>query len=194
MKKIILASTSPRRKEILEQIGLEFDIVPSSYKEDMSVLQQPEELAKYLAKQKGKAVSHVYDGASAVIISADTLVAVNGYILGKPSSKEHARQMLQKLSNSTHHVYTGVCIIDTELQESTVFSSSAAITMRNLSANEIDRYIETGEPMDKAGGYGIQGIASMFVTSIEGDYYSIVGLPVQKVVSVLRRYGIKILM
>lgn len=193
MKKIILASTSPRRKDILHQIGLDFDIIPSSYEEDMSLSKTPEDLVQYLAEQKGKVVAQQQNTTAAVIISSDTIVAIDGNILGKPQSREEAKNMLRLISNRTHDVYSGVCVIDTETNDQTVFYSSAKITMRELSEEEIEAYIETGEPMDKAGAYGIQGMGGMFIQSIEGDYYAIVGLPIEQLVLVLRQYGIEIL-
>lgn len=187
MKKIILASGSPRRKEIMEQVGLSIEIMAST-KEETITRKVPAEVVMELAGQKAEDVAaQVHEDA--VIIGADTIVVQDGAILGKPRSMADAVFMLQRLSGKTHAVYTGVCIISKKHNHTVkqkTFYEVTDVTMYPLSDQDIIEYVETGEPMDKAGAYGIQGRAAAFLKKIEGDYYNVVGLPIGRVVQELK--------
>ena len=176
----ILASKSPRRREILANIGLEFDIITADTDES-SNLQDPIKLAEELALRKGQAVFEKLSNEGTVseediIISADTVVACNGEILGKPKDREDAKRMLKLLSGNRHSVVSGVALIQNG--KDYVSHSETLVYFDNISDEDIDRYINTAEPYDKAGGYGIQGFASLWVNRIDGCYFGVVGLPV----------------
>jgi septum formation protein len=191
---IILASSSPRRKDLLTQIGLEFQVVPSDYEEDMTMPLPPLELTVHLAKGKALAVTEQYPNA--IIIGADTIVALGDTILGKPHSEEEAERMLQSLSGTQHNVITGMAVIipaslsPTKTQIIETHISSSTVTLHKLPHQEILNYIATKEPLDKAGAYAIQGYASAFVQKIEGSYSGIVGLPVDSLYVILNKYNI----
>lgn len=191
MKKIILASQSPRRKQLLEQIGLKFEIDPSNYEEDMTLKMEPNKLAEFLSLGKAKDVAQKHKDS--IIISADTIVAIDGEVFGKPKTSERAKYMLQKFSGKAHSVITGFTIIDTEANKEITKSVETKVYFKNLSEKEIDAYIATGEPLDKGGGYAIQGLAALFVEKIEGDYFNIVGLPILSLTIELKDFGINIL-
>lgn len=190
MKKIILASSSPRRKQLLEQIGLRFEIEASNYEEDMTLKMEPSKLAEFLSLGKAKDVAQKHKDS--IIISADTIVAIDGEIFGKPKTPERAKYMLQKLSGKAHSVITGFTIIDTGTNKQITKSVETKVYFKNLSEKEIDAYIATSEPLDKGGGYAIQGKAGLFVEKIEGDYFNIVGLPILSLAEELKNFGIKI--
>ena len=166
MRKIILASGSPRRKELLEQLGLPFTIEPGDYEEDMTLQMPPAELAETLATGKAEAVAIMHDDA--IVIGADTFVELDGAVLGKPHTKEKAEVMLKTLSGKTHQVHTGYCIIDTKTGMIHSGTKTAKVTFRNLSQEEIDSYIVTYNPLDKAGAYAIQDGGKAFISHIEG--------------------------
>jgi len=187
MRKIILASSSPRRKELLERLGFPFTVEPGDYEEDMTLSLPPVELAETLATGKAKCVAIMHDDA--IVIGADTFVEIDGTVLGKPHTAEAAVAMLQKLSGKTHQVHTGYCVIDTKTGETRSGTETAQITFREVSEREITAYVATGEPLDKAGAYAIQGGGQAFVSSIEGDYDAIVGLPLAKISEELRAFG-----
>lgn len=191
MKKIILASQSPRRKQLLEQIGLKFEIDPSNYEEDMTLKMTPTKLAEHLSLGKAEDVAKRH--GDSIIISADTIVAVNEEVFGKPKTPEKAKYMLRKLSGRVHSVITGFTIIDTETNKQIIKSVETKVYFKKLSEKEIDAYIATGEPLDKGGSYAIQGKAALFVKKIEGDYFNIVGLPILAITSELKNLGIEIL-
>lgn len=191
MKKIILASQSPRRKQLLEQIGLKFEVDPSNYEEDMTLKMDPARLAEQLSLGKAKDVAKRHKNS--IIISADTIVAVDNEVFGKPKTPEKAKYMLQKLSGRAHSVITGFTIIDTETNKQISKSVETKVYFKKLSEEEMDAYIATGEPLDKGGGYAIQGLASLFVEKIEGDYFNIVGLPILALTEELKNFGVKIL-
>ncbi len=191
MKKIILASSSPRRKDLLKQISLEFEVDPSNYEEDMTLKMEPRKLAEYLSLGKAEDVAKKHKNS--IIISADTIVAIDGEVFGKPKTAERAKYMLQKLSGKVHSVITGFAIIDTESGKQISKSVETKVYFKNISEEEIDSYIAIGEPLDKGGGYAIQGIGALFVEKIEGDYFNIVGLPIGAVVEELKNFEIKVL-
>ena len=176
MKHIILASASPRRKEILELADLKFDVMPSDAQE-ITTKTAPNEVVMELASIKAKDIYKKSEKQS-MIVGADTVVAYQGQILGKPTDEADAKRMLTMLSGQTHEVYTGVCLI--EDGEAKTFYEETKVTFYEISDEQIDRYIKTGEPMDKAGSYGIQGKAAVFIKGIEGDYYNVVGFPIAR--------------
>ncbi len=177
MKKIILASSSPRRKELLATAGLEFQIHVKDVDETIPEGTPPADAAKMTAKKKAAAVADGF--RDSVVIGADTIVVANGRILGKPKDEADAVSMLTMLSGIEHEVITGVCIICGDKTES--FAQISKVKFYDLTADEISAYVATGEPMDKAGAYGIQGLGCTLVERIEGDYFNIVGLPVAEV-------------
>ena len=176
MKHIILASGSPRRKEILQLADLDFDVMPSNA-EEITTKTAPHEVVMELASIKAQDIYKQSDKQS-MVVGADTVVAYQGQILGKPSDKEDAKRMLSMLSDQTHEVYTGVCVIEDGHVKT--FYEETKVTFYEISEDEIDRYIKTGEPMDKAGSYGIQGKAAVFIKGIKGDYYNVVGFPIAR--------------
>lgn len=186
MKRFIVASASPRRKELLENIGYCFEIIPSDADESCDKKLSPEELVKELAKRKAQSVFE--KNTDAVVFGCDTVVEYEGTVLGKPKSREEAKEMLRMLSGKVHNVHTGVCITDYE--KSDCFVSTVKVEFYRLSEALIDSYAATGECDDKAGAYGIQGIGSVLVKGIEGDYFSVVGLPVAETVRRLAQFGI----
>lgn len=183
---IILASQSPRRKELLTRMGLTFTVLPAEIEEVIEPGLTPQEAVMSLSRQKGSAVALSHPDA--LVIAADTIVVFDGRILGKPHSVAQAKEMLTALSGKTHHVCTGFTLwrgqqVETGCEESEVW-------FRELSEEEIDRYIATGEPMDKAGAYGIQGYGAMLVRGIHGDYFNVMGLPVCRLARLLARFGV----
>ena len=176
MKHIILASASPRRKEILELADLKFDVMPSDAQE-ITTKTAPNEVVMELASIKAKDIYKKSEKQS-MVVGADTVVAYQGQILGKPADEADAKRMLTMLSGQTHEVYTGVCVIE-DGKTKTLYEETK-VTFYEISDEQIDRYIKTGEPMDKAGSYGIQGKAAVFIKGIEGDYYNVVGFPIAR--------------
>lgn len=188
-KKIILASGSPRRKEILENIGIEFTVV-KSVADESSINPEGIPVSVYvqeLALLKATEVKSRVSAKNAIVIGADTVVSVDGKILGKPANDEEAYNMLKSLSGKTHQVYTGYCGISTDDGSAVCESICTDVTFAELSDEEIYDYIHTGECNDKAGAYGIQGKGVMLVEKIEGDYFNVVGLPVRSLVNMLKR-------
>jgi len=185
MKKLILASGSPRRKELLEKTGLQFQIIPSLYEENLINDNFSYEKIETLALNKGKEVlSRVNEDA--IIISADTVVVLNNKILGKPHSKEDAYNMISSLSNKTHEVITSIAMIDVKSQTTIVRSRSTKVTFRKITEDEIQRYISTTEPYDKAGAYAAQGLASIFIEKIDGCFNNVVGISTFEVDKMLK--------
>jgi septum formation protein len=186
--RLILASNSPRRRYLLEQAGLTFTVIPSRFDESSLSLSTPEIYTKALAEAKAADVSKAYP--ESWVIGADTIVVINDTILGKPDSKEHARNMLKCLSGKTHQVYTGYCICCFAKEKSFLNTVKTDVLFKNLSDNEIEWYINTSEPFDKAGAYAIQGLGTFIVKSIKGSYTNVVGLPVCEVIEFLIEEGI----
>lgn len=187
MKEFIVASASPRRKEILAMGGFSFRIIPSDCDETITERLSPEETVKILAERK--ALSVLKNNTDAVVLGCDTVVALGDEILGKPSDRDDAFNMIKALSGEVHRVCTGVCIADKGKTET--FVSVAEVEFYELSDETVKSYVETGECDDKAGAYGIQGLGGTLVKSINGDYYAIVGLPYAETVRVLHSFGIK---
>ncbi len=183
-KKIILASASPRRKEILQNLGLEFEVITSSAEEKVPDGLPPHIIVQELAMLKGADVAA--KTKNALVISADTIVWLDGKMLGKPKDAEDAKYMLKMLSGNVHEVYTGVCVTHSGSGKSVSEYEMTKVYFRKLSGGEIERYIATGEPLDKAGAYGIQGKGCLLVEKIEGDYLNVVGLPAVSLAKILR--------
>lgn len=172
----ILASMSPRRKELLSEMGLSFKVCPADINEDIGIT-DPEMLVKQLALLKAGHIAEKHSGENVVIIAADTVVSYKNEILGKPKSEDDAKRMLRLLSGNTHTVYTGYCCADAKTGLTVARCEACHVRFRKISDEEIDEYVKSGEPMDKAGSYGIQGGASEFVDGIDGDFSCVVGLP-----------------
>lgn len=188
IKKIILASASPRRQELLEQMDISYEVVVPNIDEESLGLLPPDELVQALAQMKAKAVANTLE-ANTLVIAADTVVVLDGQILGKPKDELDAKHMLNMLSGKAHMVYTGVAIQDTATKSEEGFVVSTKIYMKAINQKEIDTYILTGEPLDKAGSYGIQGKGGVFIERIEGDYFSVMGLPIAKLYDVLKNFN-----
>lgn len=205
MSRIILASASPRRKELLEQIGVEFEICPAKG-EEVITKTVPQEVVMELSKQKAEEIASmvlsfgenhkdITTPTDILVIGADTVVAHEGKILGKPKDEENAKRMLQSLSGTTHSVFTGVTLVLIDKQGrcgEVVFYEKTDVTMHTISETEIERYVASGEPMDKAGAYGIQGKCAIYIEKIEGDYNNVVGLPISRLYQELKKIGINI--
>ncbi len=189
-KKLILASASPRRSELLRAAGIEFTVRVADIDETILDDESPEEYVLRLSREKARAIAQAAGSECEWVLGADTTVVVNGEIAGKPIDAEDARRMLQMLSGQWHEVLTGV-----SLMGGGQILSEVAVTrvkFAELTGAEIDWYVATGEPMDKAGAYGIQGYAARFVESIEGSYSNVVGLPVQVVYRMIADCGLRI--
>jgi len=182
MQQIILASLSPRRKELLEKTGIKFKVVGSKIKEYLDTKLEPNKLAEKLSLEKAKAVQNKYKDT--IIISADTIVSCEGKIFGKPTDKKDAEKMLKYLSGKTHYIITGFTIIKGE--KIITKSEKTKITMRKITEEEIDSYLKTKEPFDKAGAYAIQGKAKKFIEKVEGDLSNAIGLPIDKILNDLK--------
>ena len=185
---LILASRSPRRKYLLEQAGLQFTVVPSPFDESRVPADEPSRYVRQLAQ--AKAMDVAARNPEAWVIGADTIVADGRHLFGKPASPQEARGMLARLSGKTHQVYTGYCICRHCDQVRFVDAVSTDVTFKELSSREIEWYIRTGEPFDKAGAYAIQGMGTFLVRRINGSYSNVVGLPVCEVIEILIREGI----
>jgi septum formation protein len=186
--KLILASASPRRAEILRDAGLSFAVVSSAVDETPYPGEAPQALAQRLADAKADLVAARAVG-TAIVIAADTVVALDGQLLGKPSSTDDARRMLEQLSGRTHSVHTGVSLIRLPDADRLHFVETTLVTLSQLTADEISQYLATEEPYDKAGSYAIQGRAGRYIPRIEGCYYNVVGMPLAHLIAALRELG-----
>lgn len=191
MKKIILASGSPRRKELLTSLGLPFQVITSGASEDIDLSLPPEEIVKQLGEIKAQAVAKNLK-EDALIIGSDTTISFEGKILGKPKDKEEARSILSMLKNNIHQVFSGIAIVDNQTQKVVSGFVATNIKMKNYSDNEMDKYISSGEPMDKAGSYAIQGEGGKLVEEIDGCYNNVVGFPLCKLTELLAHFDIVI--
>lgn len=200
MEKIILASSSPRRRELMAQAGFAFEVLVSEADETIET-ETPGEMVEVLSERKAAAVAEEikrqgFAEESVLLVGADTMVAIDGKKLGKPKDEKGAEEMLEELSGRTHQVYTGVTLIRLRkaengsiLKESRTFSEGTDVSFYPLTKEEIRSYIATGEPMDKAGAYGIQGKAAVFVKEIKGDYNNVVGLPIARLYQELKNWS-----
>jgi septum formation protein len=187
-KSIILASKSPRRKRLLEQAGIKFSIIHSRVDEEKIHARTPKLCAMALAEAKAGAVAQKHPDAW--VIGADSIVVIENMILNKPVSREHAAEMLKSLSGKTHQVITGYSIMHNKKNLKKTEACSTEVSFKELSSSEINWYLKTPEPWDKAGAYAIQGIAAFMIKSINGSYTNVVGLPVCEVVEYLTRQGV----
>ena len=186
-KRLILASKSPRRSELLKQVGLDFEVVPSRVKEDFVQKESPQEHVIRLAK--AKAIDVATGHPDRWVIAADTIVYINGSILGKPKDQEEAIEMLRRLSGQEHWVLTGFFVYHLEKRKGDEEAVQTAVRVKSLTRSEMEWYVKTGEPFDKAGGYAIQGIGSFMIESISGSYTNVVGLPLCELLQMLNRLG-----
>ncbi len=191
--KLILASGSPRRAEILRAAGFSFDVLPADIDETLRPGEAPRDYVRRLAEEKARVaarkLSATEPDAQAIIIAADTTVVVNGAILAKPESASNAREMLEQLSGRTHEVHTGVALLRLPDGFRRIFDDVTSVEFANLNATEIADYISSGEPFGKAGGYAIQGLAGRFVKRIEGCYFNVMGLPIAHIYHELQYLG-----
>ena len=194
MYRIILASASPRRREIMNQIGILFEVMPS-VGEEVTTESAPDKVVCELSAQKAAEILEKTEGA-VVVLGADTIVAHNGRILGKPIDAEDAKRMIASYAGDTHEVFTGVTVLvrdaDGTMKKSS-FAVRTGVRVRSMSEAEIDWYVATKEPLDKAGAYGIQGKFAPFIEGIDGDYYNVVGFPIATVISETRALGVDLL-
>jgi len=185
--RLILASRSPRRYELLKQVGLDFEVVPSRVIEDFVHTESPQDHVIRLAEAKAQDVAKGYPDRW--VIAADTIVYINGSILGKPKNRKEAIEMLHNLSGQEHWVMTGFSVCHLEKGKNDKEAVQTAVKMKTLDPTEMEWYVQTGEPFDKAGGYAIQGIGSFMIESIRGSYTNVVGLPLCELVQMLDRLG-----
>lgn len=185
IKEIVLASASPRRKEILEMLGIHVILRPSNAKEEIGELIDPKEIVKLLAEQKAMAVLRT---EQELVLAADTVVSIDGMILGKPEDRQDAEQMLKRLSGREHSVFTGFCLLKGD--KCIIGAEETKVRFGQLSQKMIADYLDTGEPFDKAGAYGIQGKGCLLTSGITGDYYNVVGLPVSRIMRELEEFSL----
>lgn len=191
---LILASASPRRQELLRNANIPFTAKPTDISEDARPGEAPQACAERLAREKALAIAHLYPDA--FVLGADTIVVVDGEMLGKPRDSADAARMLRLLSGRCHQVITGVCLIKPSsgaLPEHVTASETTLVTFERLTDEEVQYYVSTREPMDKAGAYAIQGIASRWVSRIDGDYSNVVGLPVPLLYRLMREHGYRLI-
>lgn len=190
-KKIVLASTSPRRKELMTRLRIDFEVMDSNYEEDMTLKMLPVALAKFLSMGKAKAVAA--KSKDCIIIAADTFVVHGNKLLGKPHTKEAATKMLNSINNKTIQIITGLAIIDTCSKKTFSEVEIGEVKFRKFSKSEIKNYVASGEPLDRAGAFAVQGLGSVLIENVSGDFNSIIGLPLFKVAKILTKLGVKIL-
>ena len=188
---LYLASRSPRRTALIRLLGIDdIHVYPSDLEEVMLPNLSPAENVERLAFHKALQVAEQFAGKQGIVLGADTTVAIDGMVLNKPTDATDAEQMLLRLSNATHTVYTGISLIDIETKEQRSFIESTDVTFRKLGMDEIRAYVATGSPMDKAGAYGIQeDFGAVFVRHIDGDYYNVVGLPLCRLYVTLKEFA-----
>ena len=193
MSKLILASASPRRKELLKNVGYEFEIEVCDLEEN-SDKTTPYELVMDLAKVKALAIMDKHEGEDVIVLGADTVVANGDEILGKPRDLAHAREMISSLQGKAHQVYTGVCLCwnKGKLNQHIIFYEKTDVEVYPMSLEEIDTYVATKECVDKAGSYAIQGLFSPYIKGISGDYNNVVGLPVARIYQEIKKLGLEI--
>lgn len=188
-RQIILASNSPRRKELLKQIGLKFKVIVSSVDEKITVT-SPVDFVKILSREKAKTVAMI--NKNAIVIGADTIVVLKNEIIGKPSSLNNAIEILKKLSGKSHFVVTGFTILDSKTKKEVTKAVKTKVVFKDLSDQEIKAYVYSSKVLDKAGAYAIQDKAGMFIKEVKGDYFNIVGLPIFSLYQELKKFDINI--
>ena len=191
-RRVVLASSSPRRQELLSKVGLDFETIPAE-SDESAVSGTPEQVVQALALEKASGVARRMRGRDALVIGADTIVYIDGKILGKPADDREAGLMLGMISGRTHVVYTGIAIVDTATGKTLVECEESRVHIRDLAPDEIAAYVKTGEPSDKAGAYAVQGIGSVIVDRIEGCYFNVVGLPMSRLALMLKEFGVSVL-
>ena len=191
MKKIILASASPRRKEILEITGLEFTVCASDYKENLNLSLTPRNLARFLSRKKAETVSRKYENS--IIIAADTFIVFKNRFLGKPHSNMEAEKMIGMLNGKKHSVITGFTIIDTDRNKVLSRSVETVVHFKRSSKKEIKAYVESKEPMGKAGSYAVQGLGAILIKKIDGDFFNVMGLPLNALTEGLKKFDVHVL-
>ncbi|MDD3268338.1 MAG: Maf family protein [Syntrophomonadaceae bacterium] len=191
MKRIVLASQSPRRRMLMEMLGLDFVSIPAAAEESFFPNEQAQTGAERIARQK--ALSVAQDLSEGLVIAADTVVCCEGEIMGKPLDEEDAFKKLSRLSGKAHQVITAICIVDVGQQKIELESELTTVYFKNITPAEIRAYIATGQALDKAGAYGIQGLASVFVEKIDGCYFNVVGLPLSRLYNALKKQGVDLL-
>lgn len=191
MKTIVLASSSPRRRDILRLARVPFVVDPCDIDEILDPSRDPHDLARDLSFQKAVSVAGRHPGS--LVIAADTFIVFRGTLLGKPHTEAEAGAILAMLSGHAHSVITGYCVLDTSSETHTCGSSETKVWIKTLTSREIKNYVNTREPLDKAGGYAIQGLGALIVEKIEGDFYNVVGLPLGEVVRALGKFGVRVL-
>lgn len=193
MKKIILASSSPRRKQLLKQLGLDFEVIVSDIDEKLNPRLKPRKQVEVLSQQKAESVAARKIAMGAIVIGADSMVWVGDEIMGKPKDERDARRMLKKLSGTMHRVVTGFTLIDTNSKKSVTKSIETNVWFRKITPVEIKAFLKKDKPFDKAGAYAIQETAAIFIEKIEGDYPGAIGLPLFDLARELKKLGIKVL-
>ncbi len=184
---LVLASQSPRRRQLLERLGVPFSVHPSDTEEIVPPGTPPAEAVRRLAREKAEAVAPAFP--TSLTLGADTIVVLDGDVLGKPTDDDHAAEMLGRLSGRSHTVFTGIALVHPSQGRSVSAYEATEVTFAPLSTDEIDAYVRTGSPRDKAGGYGIQDDAgALFVEGVRGDYYNVVGLPLHRLYQTLRAH------
>jgi septum formation protein len=188
---IVLASSSPRRKELLEKIGLKFIVDHSNYPEDLHSNLPPQQMVESISIGKAMAVAEAH--RDAIIIAADTIGVFRRKKMGKPRTMDEAREMLREMSGKSHKVITGIAIVDAAHNKTVSWSVETRVYFRKINEEEINNYVKSGEPLDKAGAYAIQGLGSVIVEKIKGDFYNVMGLPLSSLVENLKAFGIQVL-
>lgn len=194
---LVLASASPRRQDLLRQVGLSFVVRPATIDEDavarrLPAGSGPAAIAMLTAQAKAEAVAADPAHAAAVVLGADTVVALGDEVFGKPADADEAVDMLRRLSGRTHTVYTGVCLVQAAARKLAVAAEATGVTMHTLTDKQIRAYVSSGEPLDKAGAYGIQGLGAVLVERIEGCYFNVVGLPLPRLCRMLEDFSISV--
>ncbi|OGY83269.1 MAG: septum formation protein Maf [Candidatus Kerfeldbacteria bacterium RIFCSPHIGHO2_12_FULL_48_17] len=190
MKKIILASASANRKQLLEQIGVEFEVQASNYEEDMTLDMKPTKLAEFLSLGKARDVASQYKNA--IIIAADTFIVYKRQLIGKPKDRKDAARIMQLLSGQTHQVITGFTVIDTATGQTHTQSVTSKMTFRKIAPREIKAYVARADVLTKAGAYAIQKEAVIFVEKIDGSLSCVIGLPLTELIDVLKKFGVDV--
>lgn len=192
MLKLVLASASPRRIELLTQVGIEFSVMPANINEDVQGFSDPGKYAQEMSRLKALSVAQRLQSEaseSVLVLGADTVVSIEGKIFGKPQNKDHARQMLKELESRWHQVITGITLVRPTTMQANTQAEISSVRMTSYPAGFLERYISTEEPYDKAGGYAIQGYGSLMVECIGGCYFNIMGLPLYRLSSMLMTEG-----